>query len=133
MKVNLNDMNPPAWFDIEGDVDKARVLLRICAGDDIDEINRLTSKRQPPEYKRGVRYAVPDEVDEKLRQEMVWDFIIVDWEGIMDDKGTPLPCTKENKVLFMTRSVAFATFISKCIEKLNADTLAYQEESPKNS
>lgn len=134
MKFDMGNLNPPAWFYFDdSDPSQGKVLLRVCSGTDLDDINRKTSKKQPPEYRRGNRYEIPDKVDEKRRAEMLWDFMIVDWEGVLDQNGYEIKCTPDNKNKLMRESVAFATFIASSLDKLTADITKYQEEVEKNS
>ena len=133
MKFNMSNLNPPAWFYFDDDKPKdGSVLLRVCAGNDLDNIAKRCSKKQPPEYKRGNRFVIPDKVNEKKYNEMLWDFILVDWKNIVDEKGKAIECKLENKVKLMTHSVVFAAFIGDCLEKLNEDVAGYQEELEKN-
>ena len=134
MQFDLDNLNPPArfYFDDKRPEDGS-VLLRICSGNDLDDIYRKTSKKQPPEYKRGARYEVPDLIDEVKRMKMMWDFIIMDWDKVTDGNGKPLECNMDNKYRLMRESVKFASFIGASIEKLSVDVAAYQEEAEKNS
>lgn len=134
MKFNLSDLNPPVWFYFDdSEPEEGAVLLRLCTGADLESIQKKTEKKQPPEYKRGNRYERPPEVDERRRSMMLWDYMIVDWQNIEDDKGKEIPCTTDNKVKLMRESVVFAQFIGNCIEKLSEDTTKYQEDAEKNS
>ena len=133
MKFNMSNLNPPAWFLFnEDDPEEGRILLRVCAGRDLERIEKETNTKQPPEYRRGQRFIIPDKVDEKKRSRMIWDFVIVDWEGVLDEAEKPIKCTTDNKVQLMEQSVVFAGFVGECLEKMNADIKGYQENLEKN-
>ncbi len=131
MKFNLDDLNPAAWFDIPDDVDGGRVQLRVCTGGDLEDIIKKTTRKKV-EYKRGQRFEYI-EADDQRHQELLWDFCIVSWKNIFDANGKKIPCTKENKLLLMKHSIAFANFIGKCIEQLNSDTAELKSVAEKNS
>lgn len=131
MKFDLDDLNPAVWFDLPDDDDGGRVQVRTCAGGDLEQIIKETTKKRV-EYKRGQRYEYIESDDEK-HQRLLWDFCIVDWENIYDAKGKKIPCTIENKLLLMKHSIPFATFVGECLEKLNTDTLAMKTVAEKNS
>ena len=133
MKFNMSNLNPPAWFYFDDDKpEDGSVLIRVCAGKDLERITRETSKKMPPEYKRGQRFVIPDKIDEKRHSELIWDFVIVDWKDLIDEKGNDIECTTANKVLLMKSSVIFAAFIGESLDKLNEDIEGYQKELEKN-
>jgi len=55
--------------------------------------------------------------DQKLRDETLWEYMIVDWQ-IYDAKGQLIPCTKENKTTLMRKSSEFALYTTDCLEIL---------------
>lgn len=128
MRIDLDDMNPPVEFPYGED--GASVTLRVCAGDDI----RAIEKKRPGkvEYKNGQRFEyVPKDVEER-RNEDIWDFCLVSWKGLVNKDEEPIPCTRENKVLLMGKSVVFARFIAESLSKLREDIEAKEEELGKN-
>jgi len=88
--------------------------------DTLKAIRKQTVKKRA-EYKRvegkAERFDV-EEVNEDLQNELFWDHIIMAWEQCFDPKGVPIPCTKENKILLMSRSAKFATFIGDALKTL---------------
>ena len=131
MRFDLDDLNPAAWFEIEGDKDEGRVQVRACAGVDLETIiKEATCKRV--EYKKHQRFEFV-EADEAKHQEMLWDFCIVDWENINDAKGKAIPCTVENKLLLMKGSLPFSNFIGDCLEQISNDVQELKEVVEKNS
>ena len=130
---NAKDPNPPAkfYFDDEKPED-GHILIRTIPAADMEKINKRTSKKKPPEYRRGVRYIVPDEVNEKLRSELLWDAIIVSWEGVIDEKGKKIPITTANKVKFMQEWPGFAILVSEGLEQLTTDNANIQKTEIKN-
>jgi len=113
MKFDLNELNPGMWFEYEDG--SFSVQVRLCAGVDLERIFKATEKKRV-EYKRGGRFEYFD-IDHDKRDELMWDFCIMDWNRIEDGKGKELPCTTENKLLLMKGSVLFSEFIADCLEK----------------
>ena len=128
----MSNMNPPAWFYYDDDDTDSGVLLRVCSGNDLEDKTKKCSKKQPPEYKRGRRFEIPDKIDEKRYSEMLWDFVIVDWKGTVDENDDDIECNMDNKIKLMRQSVFFASFIGKSLDKLNADIAGYQKDLEKN-
>jgi len=58
--------------------------------------------------------------------------VIISWENFYDSKEKEIPCTKENKVLLMTRSPQFAKFIADSLETLGKDEIEQTAVIEKN-
>lgn len=54
-----------------------------------------------------------EEIDQDRRAQLLWDYLIEDWEAVyIDDAQTiPAPCTLENKVLLAANSLDRQNFI----------------------
>jgi hypothetical protein len=130
---NAKDPNPPAkfYFDDEQPED-GHILIRTIPAAEMEKINKRTSKKKPPEYRRGTRYETPNEINEKLRSELIWGFIVVSWEGIVDETGKKIPVTDENKTKFMQEWPAFAILVSEGLEQLTTDNSNIQKAEIKN-
>lgn len=120
MKFNLKDPNPGAWFDlVEGKPEEGRICLRQLNHDAARALEKQTTKRQV-EYKKGQRFEYTDS-DPDLYTELLWDYCILDWQGIEDEKGKPIPCTRENKVVLMRGSLEFQRMVAEGLDRLSAD------------
>ena len=129
MRFNLNELNPPAWFD-HPDHEGSRICVRVLSSADLEKINQKTTKEKV-EYRRGQRFEV-EKIDEQKRNRMTWEYCIVDWEGIYDEEGKEIPCTDENKVLLMQNAPTFTSWVADSLEQLNEDGLQRQEDAEKN-
>lgn len=129
MKFDLENLNPGVFFEF-GDDDKGGVTIRLANGEILDKINTQCQKKKI-EFKKGQRFEVI-ESNEELRSKMLWDYVIVGWEGIVDSEDKEIKCTKENKVLLMKSSPKFSTFVGACVEKLSEDTENFNEVLEKN-
>ncbi len=128
MKFDLQNLNPGTEFLI-GDSEKdGSVCLRVCDGDALKAIFKATSKSKVT-YKDRQRYEYTED-DTDLRSIMIWDYCIVDWK-LYDTNDELIPCTKENKILLMGKSVTFATFVSEKINELNSINAVRDEELKK--
>ena len=119
------------WFDMEGG---GRLQLRTIDVTDWKAIrNRTVKKKVDFKKVEGTpgRFEF-EEVNEDLQNELFWDQVIVSWENFFDSKGSPIPCTKENKILLMSRSVKFAKFVGDCLKQMAEDEAIQAEQAEKN-
>ena len=130
--LSLRDPNPGFWFKFdEDDAESGEVCIRAINQAKRQEIQRKT-QRKKIEYKHGSRFEVNDQ-NEDLFMEMLWDYSISDWKGLLDDDGKPIECTTENKLFLMQNHVGFATFIGECIGKVSEMHEERAAVAPKNS
>lgn len=121
----------PKWFEMEGG---GRVQLRTISVADFKAIQKQTVKKKV-DYKRveGMPGRFEYEaIDQDLQNELYWDAVIVGWENFTDKNGKEIPCTKENKVLLMSRSKKFLEFVVESLKTLSEDEAAQQEIERKN-
>jgi hypothetical protein len=69
--------------------------------------------------------------ERKKFTDSMWDYVIVNWEGMLDKAGKAIPCTKENKVKLMTIP-AIDRFVSKCLKVLSDDAVKQADELTTN-
>lgn len=123
--------SPGTWFEIDGG---GRVQLRIMPSDVLRNIRKQTTRKKV-DYKNvdGIvgRFEYT-EFNEDLDNLLFWDYVIVAWENLLDANNQPIPCTPENKVLLMSRSVKFGEYIGECLKKLNEDAKLRTETLQKN-
>ena len=115
------------WFEMEGG---GKVELRSLSYDALKKIDKQVSvKRVDFKKVEGTpeRFEYK-ETNEDLQNELFWDYCIISWENLFDSKEKEIPCTKDNKVLLMTKSVMFARFISDSLQIL-AESEAKQTEA----
>lgn len=125
------DERQGVWFDMEGG---GRVQLRSLSSDDLKEIRKKTVKKNV-DFKRldgkAERFEF-EEVNEDLQNELFWDHVIIAWENFIDKNGKPIPCTKENKMLLLSRSLKFARFLNEALTTLNESELQAMKDMEKN-
>ncbi len=129
--------NEGQWFQFGEDGDAA-VCLRLCPLDVLKEIDKKTAIEKV-EYRINEKTRQMERIvyshtkDPDLRNELYWDYIIVDFRGIRNKKtGEEIPCTKENKILLMGRSPQFARFVVDKIEEMAEVVAVKNEEVRKN-
>ena len=114
------------WFELE---DGGRLRLKNLTAEELKDIRRKTVKKRV-DFKKveGTpgRFEYED-VDRDLENEMFWETVIVDWEKFFDKNGQPIPCTKENKIILMSRSSKFVKLVMDLMKGL-ADYDADQAE-----
>jgi len=119
---SLKDPNPGVWFKFdENDPESGEIRIRAMNNEHRKKLQKECNKKRV-EYKHGQRFEVTDVNDDKF-SELLWDYCIVEWNGLTDDDGVPLVCGPETKATLMQRNVGFAQFVGKCLE-----LLAEQEE-----
>jgi len=117
---STKDPNPGVWFKFnEDDPDSGEIKIRVINAARRNEINKACNKHRV-EYKHGQRFDVTDPNDDLFSQ-MLWEYAIVDWNGLEDDDGKTLVCTNETKLFLMQNHVGFAQFVGKCMEKLGEE------------
>lgn len=131
MTVIDTDEIIPRWFEMEGG---GRVQLRTITAADFKAIQKQTVKKKV-DYKRveGAPGRFEYEVtDQDLQNELYWDAVIVAWENLTDKNGKEIPCTKEYKVLLMSRSRKFLDFVVEGLRTLADDETTQAENEQKN-
>lgn len=120
-----------SWFEMDGG---GRVQIRTLTAEDMKIIRKQTVKKRT-EFKKvdGTpgRFEY-EEVDDEKQNELFWDRVIVDWSGLYDGKGEEIPCTKDNKMLLMLKSVKFAKFIGDSLKELSDSETEVEELNRKN-
>ncbi len=136
--MRFDTTNPATKFFFDpADEPAGYVELRVANQAALDDINETATKKKaevrpnPAAGKRLERIAYV-ETDERMFMTMLWDYCIVSWAGVEDEKGAPVPCTAENKYMLMVNSKQFKDFISKCLDELNGIEAAEAEEAGKN-
>ena len=130
--MKFSTENVGTWFYFNEDKEEdGGLCLRILS---LAETTALDAKYKKTriEYKRNNRFEVPV-IDEQGYDQAMWDMVITDWLNVCDADGTPLECNKANKFELMSRSVAFASFVTEKTEALAKISAVDSEDSVKNS
>jgi len=127
------ELNPGTMFKMEGG---GKIWLRVCAGDDLRDIRKQTVSKKK-EYKRmdgTIQRITWEDTDETLQSKLIWDFCIVNWENLFSDakKTIPIPCTTENKLKLMGRSLVFSNFVGESLKTLRGVVEAEEAIVEKN-
>ena len=117
-KLSMTDPNPGIWFRFdENSSDSGEVAIRPLNPSKREDIRKKCVKRRY-EYKHGQRFETED-INEDMYSEMLWDYSITEWSGLVDDNDNEIECTAKNKVFLMKNHVGFARFIGDKMEKLS--------------
>ena len=115
-----------------------RVCIRLGDPKTIGDIQAKTRVKKSefvvnPTDRKMERVVYYDQTDEQARkeQELVWDYAIQEWEGILDKNGNDVPCTAENKLKLMGIPV-FARFVHRCLRMMVSANAAQGEIEGKN-
>lgn len=129
MKFSTDNPYVRCYFD-DDKPEEGFVELRTLTFEKITEIRKKTVKKRV-EFKRQQRYEV-EEVNERLRDELTWDYCIGDWSQVLDDQGQEIENTKENKLMLMGKSVAFSSFVGQNLEDIGGAQEKLKEAETKN-
>jgi hypothetical protein len=119
-KFDLKNLNPGIWFEYED----GRICLRAVSDSDIERIRKEASN-EVIEYKqfgRGQRQRFETvKVDFEKSKHLLWDAVILSWEGFLDADGKALECNQTNKIMLMTHVSKFEKFVNRCIDQIAED------------
>lgn len=133
MLINLAEPNPGVFFNWpNAKTDKdGGITLRALTLEKLEEVDNLTITK-----KKRFRGSIPYDdikIDEKKKEELIWDYCIVNWENLQDEKGKDIPCTLENKINLMKTQFQFSVFVADCLDQLSEFTEGQKETESKNS
>jgi len=104
---NTADLNPGKWFDIgEG----ASVCLRVSTNTKLRQITKQSEKK--------------GKQDPEVFERLLWDYCILDWQGLQDADGVEIECTPDNKALLMGGAPDFAQFVAERLAELREAKLS---------
>ena len=95
-----------AWVEYNEDV---KFKLRALDRKTMSELRKKATKKKYTATPSGRQ--IVEEVDDELFDALVFDHIISGWEGIVDEEGKPLPCTKENKLMLVNSAPTLANWL----------------------
>jgi hypothetical protein len=117
---NIKDPNPGTWFSFDdNDAESGKIKIRPVTLAKRQEIHKKTIKTKV-EYKHNQRFEVQD-VNEDLLSEMIWDYVIVEWQGLVDDENKEIVCDPKTKTVLMSNNIGFAQFVNQCLEQVTKD------------
>ena len=89
-------------------------------------LNKKTRAMERVTYSKDLTH-----VERKKFQEEMWDYVIINWENLLDKSGNSIPCTKENKVKLMSIPV-IDRFVAKCLKTLSDDAVKQSQDLTEN-
>ena len=134
MKLNLKNLNAGTFFAWEGELDGSKngITVRELSSKELRRINKETLKKNKIIFdQKGVPIEVPV-FDEDKQDELIYDYCIVDWSGLEDDDGKPIPCNAKNKVKLMQEEPVFMAFVTDCIKRVSVVANETEEAAEKN-
>lgn len=134
MKLNMNNLNPGTFFPWDGEPKNSKngITVRELSSGELKRINKATFKKNIVMYDRkGTPYNEPV-YDEEKQDEMIYDYSIVNWTGLEDDDGKPIPCNTKNKYALMSEVPAFMMFVTECIKQVSTVAKDTEEAAEKN-
>lgn len=131
MIVDLEDREERGTFDLEGG---GKVHLRLLSATDLRDIRKActTVKAEYPLLDGEYRRFESHEFNADLFDEMRFDRCITGWDDVFDRNKTPVPVTKENKVLLMRIVPKFSKAVNKGLKALQKAERERVEAAEKN-
>jgi len=131
MKIDLKNPNPGTKCILHGEDGDAEITLRTCSPQIVSQIRQqFVAKKR--EFIDGRVYEYAD-VDEVGTASLMYCYCIVDWKGVLDSEGNPIPCTDEMKKTLMDVSPRFFKFIVDKVDELTKAEANLMAEKEKNS
>lgn len=136
---DVENLNPTTRFNFPED-ESQWVELRLASDQDNKEIFQragiklfekklvYNSKERQMQWVQGTP---TDEAQQTRFSEEIWDFSIVNWK-LLNKEGEEIPCTRENKIMFMRRSPKFASWVGDCLEIMREGLSVAKHEEIKN-
>jgi hypothetical protein len=121
-----------------------KVHLKLLSARDMKEIRKACIKTRDtypwlpidpdhPEKGSGYRHFESPDFNGELFAEMSHDRNITGWEDLFDGKENPIPVTKENKVLLMSKKDDGERLAPEFVETVQAGNKALAEEEKKGA
>jgi len=140
------ELNPPTRFYYyhNGKKTDQWIELRLASDEDNKNIFRSIGVKEKvnniynPKTRQMDRQTYFDTNEEQMDRynEAMWDFSIVDWYLVKRDRKEEtedsIPCTRENKILYMRKSPKFSSWVASCLEKLRETLSEVGEAESKN-
>lgn len=126
MKLDISKLEESAWVEYR---DGMEILVRPLPASKRDEFERQAAVYRVDKI-RNVRIK---EIDELKQEELLRDYMIEDWRGIVDQNDNPIPCTKENKLLILDHLHELRGFVLKAALDLQGMIELQKAENEKNS
>ncbi len=132
MRINMNDPNPSTFFAWPANKteEDGGIFIKVLNNAELTKIDKLTTTKKK-KFRGNTQYD-DIKVDEKLRDELIWDYCITGWENLQDSDGIDIPCNKEKKIFLMNEHLNFSVFVAECLEKLTDFESTKVEEEVKN-
>ena len=153
MRFDLSGESEGVWFRffesevgdngemtyLEPKEDAGEVCIRAMDADVMKDIKSKTSKlvekivlNTKSKAMERIQYEEQTPDQKEQESEMVWDYVIQDWRGILDKNGNEIPCTSLNKRLIMKKSLQFVWFAARCLHLVTRTNVEKAEGAEKN-
>lgn len=135
-KSIVQDNGETVFMDPEP-IEPCWVTLRLASAEKVEEMHALTRKPKVdrvlnPQSRTMERVEYYDQTPEQRikERELIWDYAIPEWEGVLDKYGTVVECTLENKLRMMNVPI-FARFVGRCLQLIGGDVAEKKEQDTK--
>lgn len=93
MKIDADKFEAGAWVDDIPEMGDLRLKVRGIGNSDFRAMQARLMEAEPRKYKVGGRLA-PERQD-VVTAKCLLHTVLIDWQGVLDDDGQPIPYTKE--------------------------------------
>jgi hypothetical protein len=123
--------NTERWFEVPGDPDGARVLIRHLKPGAQREIEEAASKTVATGASDG-QMALAVELNSVKRLALIVERAVVGWDGFYDQAGAAMPCNSANKTAALLEFEWFGPLVDQAVTELRAEAKAAAEAARKN-
>lgn len=117
MRFSIEELNPGVWIDINPDKPgQGRLCLRNASVELLEKLDKKHTKKQTTYHRH--QPVTEDVTDDAAYKRDLWDYSIVDWEGICAQDGSPIPCTTDNKVALIAGAPLFLQLYNRCLDRV---------------
>lgn len=127
MKIDLSKLDDSAWVKYEGGVE---LKIRPLSASKQEALKNKASSNQI-EFVNGRRVTV-QKLNDREYEELLRDWIIEDWRGIVDQGDEPIPCTLEMKMPILDHLHKMRAFALDAALDLQSIKQKDQAENSKN-
>lgn len=132
IKMNLAKVEEGIWIDNIPDMGDLRLKVRPIGNPDYRRVYSQLFKAVPRSQKRGGE--VDFDVSQQITARALADTVLLDWDGIEDDNGKPLPYSPETakKLLLDPELTAFRDAVAWAGNVAADEATGNAEEDAKN-
>ena len=127
MKINIDDISNGVWVDYQ---EGATLKIRPLPASKQEELKKEAS-HDVLKIERGERI-ITQKLDGFKYEQLLRDWMIEEWKGIVDRNDKPIPCSPKMKFIILDYDHDMRAFVLDTALKIAAIKRSQQEQNSKN-